>query len=341
MSKNWNFRRCAAIGLVAAAAGLVAGGAMAADAVTIGATRLASQAPTFIAHDRGYFEDEGIDAEIAFFESAQPIAVAIASGDVDYGITAITGGLVNLAEKDAVRVIGGALVEEPGIDGNMILVSQKAFDEGVTSPDKLEGRSFGITQAGSSFHYMIAKIAEESGFDLSTMRLVPLQKVGAVAAALSSGQIDAWTIQPNIGKTLAATPEVEAIGAVSDFLPNYQVTAVFTSLDNVENKRDLTERFLRAFSKGVADYNAALVDKTADEAETRAVTEIIASYAFPDQPYEKAAKAIQDGAMRMAPDARLNVSSVEDQLEWMKSENLIPQTASMDKLVDPSFVETK
>ena len=62
---------------------------------------------------------------------------------------------------------------------------------GVTSPEKLAGHSFGITQPGSSFHYMISKIAEKSGFDVKSMRLVPLQKVGALIAALKSSQIDA------------------------------------------------------------------------------------------------------------------------------------------------------
>ena len=76
----------------AAALGLSAVSAQAADKITVGALRLASHAPTFIAVERGYFKDEGLDVNLAFFEAAQPVAVAIASGDVDFGITAITGG---------------------------------------------------------------------------------------------------------------------------------------------------------------------------------------------------------------------------------------------------------
>ena len=106
----------------------------------------------------------GLEVELVFFQAAAPMAVAIASGDIDYGVTAISGGLINLANKGAIKIIGGALVEEKGVDGQKILVSNAAFDAGVTSPAKLAGRSFGITQTGSSFHYMIAQIAAKVYF---------------------------------------------------------------------------------------------------------------------------------------------------------------------------------
>ena len=51
----------------------------------IGVLRLASSGPVFIAQDRGYFRDQGFDVELKFFDAAQPIAVATASGDVEFG----------------------------------------------------------------------------------------------------------------------------------------------------------------------------------------------------------------------------------------------------------------
>lgn len=83
----------------------------AADKIAVGALRFTSHAATFVAYERGYFKDEGLDVEIKFFQAAQPIAVAIASGDVDFGVVPIFGGLINLAEKSAIKVIGGVLHE--------------------------------------------------------------------------------------------------------------------------------------------------------------------------------------------------------------------------------------
>src|SRR6201997_2832507 len=56
----------------------------------VGVLRLSSSAPVFIAQDKGYFREAGLDIELKFFDAAQPIAVATTSGDVDFGVTAFT-----------------------------------------------------------------------------------------------------------------------------------------------------------------------------------------------------------------------------------------------------------
>ncbi|MFW2367526.1 MAG: ABC transporter substrate-binding protein [Desulforhopalus sp.] len=314
--------------------------AAAMDKIAVGALRFTSHAATFVAYERGYFKAEGLDVDIKFFQAAQPIAVAIASGDVDFGIAPISGGLINLAEKKAIKVIGGVLHEEPGIDGQMILASKKAYDAGLTSPAELKGKTFGITHAGSSFHYVAHKIADKEGFARSEIKVKPLQKVGVIIGALKSGQIDSWSIVPHIAKALAKGPNVEVIGRVSDYIPDYQVTTVFTSAKNAAGKKELVSRFLAAFSRGADDFNAALVDKTAGDAAAEEMIKLIHKYVYVDRPYEKAAPSIRNGAMRLNKDARLNITSVEDQLSWFKSEKLVSESASIDQLVDPSFAET-
>jgi NitT/TauT family transport system substrate-binding protein len=144
--------------------------------IVVGALRFTSHAGSFVAVERNYFAEAGLDVELRFFEAAQPMAVAIASGDVDYAVTAVSGGLISLADKGAIKVIGGALSEEAGIDGQKILASDAAFQAGLTSPAMLAGKKFGVTQAGSSFHYMGSKVAEKEGIEMS---FTPLQKVGA------------------------------------------------------------------------------------------------------------------------------------------------------------------
>ena len=314
--------------------------ARAEDKITVGALRFTSHAASFVAFERGYFTKQGLSVEFKFFQAAQPMAVAIASGDVDFGVTAISGGLINLAEKGAIKVIGGALQEEPGIDGQMILVSKKAYDEGVTTPAKLRGRTYGITQAGSSFHYMAHKIAQKEGFPGSEIKVKPLQKVGAIIGALKSQQIDAWSIVPHIAKGLAKAPTIEMIGKVADYIPDYQVTTVFTSAENAANKKDLVKRFLAAFSMGAADFNAALVDKSAGDQAAEDMVKLIHKYVYVNRPYEKAAPSIRNGAMRINQNAKLNVTNVADQLAWFQAEGLVSKSITIETLVDSSFVET-
>ncbi|MGI9422033.1 MAG: ABC transporter substrate-binding protein [Hyphomicrobiaceae bacterium] len=327
------------LGLIGGAAAVPLAGmpALANTKIRVGALRFTSHAASFVALERGYFAEAGLDVEFKFFQAAQPMAVAIASGDADYAVTAISGGLISLAEKGATKVIGGALSEEKGIDGQKILASNKAYDAGLTSPAKLDGKTFGVTQTGSSFHYMGSNIAKKEGVSLSYK---PLQKVGAIIGALKSGQIDAWSIVPHIGKALAKGGAVKIIGDVADYIPNYQVTTVFTSANNAAKEQAKTKAFLAAFSKGAADFNAALVDKTAGDAAAEDMVKLIHKYVYTSRPYEKARGSIINGAMRINQSAALNMTSVKDQLEWFKSEKLVKGSVTIDTLVDPSYVKT-
>lgn len=311
--------------------------ALANEKLTVGALRFTSHAPSFVALERGYFQEAGLDVEFSFFQAAQPMAVAIASGDVGFGVTAISGGLISLAQKGAVKVIGGGLQEEKGIDGQMILASNAAHEAGLTAPAGLKGKSFGMTTAGSSFHYMASKIAEKEGF-AGEISMKPLQKVGAIIGALKSGQIDAWSIVPHIGKGLVGAGAAKQIGWIADYLPDYQVTTVFTSADTAANDRAKTEAFIQAFSRGAADFNAALVDRTAGDEAAEEMTRLIHKYVYADDDYEKAAPKIVNGAMRMNAGAALNIGSIQDQLEWFKSEDLVSADVTLDTLVDQSYV---
>lgn len=331
---TFNRRKMLALmGGAAAATGLAAPAIAANKKIKVGALRFTSHSGSFVAFERGYFADAGLDVEFEFFQGAQPMAVAIASGDVDYAVTAMSGGLISLADKGAIKVIGGALSEEAGIDGQKFLASDAAFQAGVKSPKDLAGKRFAVTQAGSSFHYMGSKMAQAEGIEMS---FTPLQKVGAIIGAMKSGQVDGWSIVPHIAKPLAGSGAVHIIGNVADYIPDYQVTTVFTSAKNAANERGLTESFLAGFSRGVDDYTAAMIDKTADQ---DAMVDLIHKYVYTDRPREKAAPSIINGTMRLNANAALNLGSLQDQLSWFQSEKLVDGDISIDQIVDSSYVE--
>ena len=55
---------------------LLASSVHAADPLRLGLLHTLSPAPFYIAQERGYFRDEGIDLTFRFFEAAQPIAAS-------------------------------------------------------------------------------------------------------------------------------------------------------------------------------------------------------------------------------------------------------------------------
>ncbi|MBB6262538.1 NitT/TauT family transport system substrate-binding protein [Paenochrobactrum gallinarii] len=333
-------RRQALVGMGALGAATAFGMPARAATRNLAVLHLASHAPSFIAFERGYYKDAGLNIELKFFEAAQPMAVAIASGDADFGVTAMSGGLISLAQKDAVKVIGGALTEQKGVTGAIILASNKAYEAGLTDPSMLAGKSFGITTAGSSFHFMAHKIAQANNIDLADIQLRPLQKLGAIVGALTTGQIDAWAIQPNVAKKMIREGAAKQIGLVSDYAPDYQVTTAFTSTKNAANEREMTEAFVKAYSRAIADYNAAFIDNTADDKERDDLAKIVHKYVESDSPFETAKQNLLNGAMKINEGLALSLDSCVEQLEWFKSEGMVKDAITNEQLFDTSYVKT-
>ena len=143
----------------------------------VGVLRLSSSAPVFIAQDKGYFREAGLEVELKFFDAAQPIAVATTSGDVDFGVTAFTAGLYNLAGKGTLKVIGGMSREKPGYPLIGYFASNNAYAAGLKRPKDLAGKRVAMTQVGSSFHYSLGLLADKYGFKLADVKIVPLQSL--------------------------------------------------------------------------------------------------------------------------------------------------------------------
>ena len=74
-----HLNRRGALGLMgaAAAAPMLATPALANTKLNVGALRFTSHAASFVAFERGYFSDEGLDVTFRFFQAAQPMAVMV------------------------------------------------------------------------------------------------------------------------------------------------------------------------------------------------------------------------------------------------------------------------
>jgi NitT/TauT family transport system substrate-binding protein len=113
----------------------------AAESIKIGRSKTASGGAAYIAIERGYFKAEGLDAQLIFFDSAQPIAVAVVSGDIDVGTTGLSAGFYNLAGQGALRIIGAQGHESPGFHTIGYFVTKRAYESGIKSLRDLAGRT--------------------------------------------------------------------------------------------------------------------------------------------------------------------------------------------------------
>src|SRR6478672_5060450 len=325
-----------------ALAGLMAitamGTARAEDALKarVGVLRLSSSAPVFIAQDKGYFREAGLDVELKFFDAAQPIAVATTSGDIDFGVTAFTAGLYNLAGKGTLKVIGGMSREKAGYPLIGYFASNNAYASGLKTPKDLAGKRVAMTQVGSSFHYSLGLLADKYGFKLADVKIVPLQSLSNAAAALKGETVDAALLPISTARKLMDDGGAKFLGWVGDETP-WQLGAVFASPKTLADKPRVT-KLLAALARADREYhdvilasvtegNAAINDKT------KPLLEIIAKYT--NLPVEQ----VVGNCAYIDPDGKLDVKNVDNQIKWLQEQGFADKGFDANAIIAKEFVQ--
>jgi NitT/TauT family transport system substrate-binding protein len=302
--------------------------------IRVGVLKLSSSAPVFIAFDKGYFKAHGLAVTLHFFDAAQPVAVAAAAGDIDFGVTAFTAGLFNVAGKGAVTVVAGQSREQPGYPLIGYFATAKAYDAGLKTPGDFPGHSVAITQAGSSFHYSLGLLADKDHFALSSVRLVPLQSLSNIAAALKGDRVDGALLPVTTALPLMAAGDIRLLGWVGDYTP-WQLGAVFVSHDMMQH-RDVVARFLAAYRQGTQDYHDILLGSIRNgraeiNARTKPLIAVISHYTGlkPDR--------VVVGLSYIDRNGMLDVAGVAKQLAWFQKNHFVDPGITMKEVVDESF----
>lgn len=299
--------------------------------VSLGMLRLTSSAPLFIAMDKGFFADEGIDIEPQWFDAAHPIAVSTASSKVDVGATGITASLYNMAANgQKLGIVADKGREQQGYSSSALLVSTENYNNGIKTLQDIKGKRIGITQKGSTFHYMLGRILEAQGMSLNDVEIVPLNKLSAVMAALESKQIDGCILnEPNITKVQKAGYG-KLVVQVGDIIP-YQTSAIFYSPEFM-NKKDAAVRFMRAYNKACNYYYEAAVEKK-DAKKLEEVVNITAKYV------KAPAEDIKAGLPYIDKDGKLLVSDIDTQIKWYTANKMISGKLEAKDVANTSFLE--
>jgi len=309
--------------------------AQAPQKVSLGALRLASSGLVFIAAERGYWRELGLDVEIKTFTAAQQVPVAVTSGDADFGVTGLTAGFWNLAGKGALRIVAAQSREEPGFQLNAYMVTPAAKAAGFASLKEFPGKRVAITTAGSTFHYSLGVLAWKYGFDIAGVTMVQLQTLPNMAAAFKGGQVDAVLAPVTLARSLEAEKAGEIIGWVGDETP-WQLGALFTSPRTIAERRPVVERFIQGYVRAAADYN-------------RAFNTIEGGKAVKGPGYDDLIKIIA-AAVQQTPElvatglpyvdgqGRLNVQDLYDQVAFWQGQKQVTPDVDAKAVVDLSFV---
>jgi NitT/TauT family transport system substrate-binding protein len=314
--------------------GLMAATAMpsvAADKVKAGVVRSMGGSPNFIAKEKGFFTEQGIDVDLVFFESAQPISIAVASGDCDVGTTGLTAAFFNLAAQGALRIVGSGTWEHPGFQSIGYLVSNQAYDAGLHTLKDIAGKKGAITQSGTPLQYAIALAAEKFGFDYSKIQILLLQSNPNVGTALTGGQTD-FAIQTVVpAYSVINKGGAKLLGWEGDEVPNEQNEAFFTSTRMINEHGDVLKRYLIAYRKGMTYLHDAFADandKRRDGPNAAEAMQIAAKNL--ELPLEQ----VKLGIPFFDPQGRLVETDFIKLAAWYKSQGMIKGDIDVPAMID-------
>jgi NitT/TauT family transport system substrate-binding protein len=327
------FRRALSFAVLAFAA-LAFSPSANAEAIKIGISKLLSYPAVPIAIERGYFKEQGIDAEMAYFDSAQPIAVAVASGSVDFGVSGLSAAFYTLAGQGQLRMIAASGYEEPGFYNIVLLGSLKSYAAGLTSPKGLAGHAVAVTQLGTSLELNLARLAQKFGVDFKSIEIKPLQSNSNVISALTGGTIDAAVIPASPALSLIAKNEVKVLSWVGDDAPGNTGSAAYTGTKTANERGDLVKRFLVAYRHGMKDFHDAFTDangKRKDQAGAPAMIELMAKFTGASK------DEIEHATPYVDPEGRVDVPEIKGQVAWYSSQGLIKVPVNADELIDKRY----
>jgi NitT/TauT family transport system substrate-binding protein len=306
-----------------------------AETIKIGVLKVTGAAPVFAAQEKGYFVAEGVPAEIVYFDASQPIAVAVTSGAIDIGITGFTAGFYSLAGQGALKIIAGGYAREaPGFHNQGYVASNQAYAAGLVSFKSFAGHSLAISQIGSPPHYALGLLAAKYGIDAKTIHLLPLQSVANMSSAVAGGQADAAIMTAAVTLPLVQKGDAKLLGWVGDETP-WEFGAAFVTTKTANDRREMVERFLRAWKKGAADCHDAFAsadDKPALGEAAPQMLETIAKHTG------LAVETIKLGLPFCDREARLEVSDVLRQVAWYKAQGMVKPEIEGAAIIDTRYV---
>jgi NitT/TauT family transport system substrate-binding protein len=327
-------RKLGAIGLCLAVAAPGAGGAAGAESIKIGVLKTTGSGPAYIALDKGYFAAAGCAAELVSFDSAQPVAVATASGDIDFGYTGFTGGFYSLAGQGALRVVAGGAREVPGVHYQPFIASIHGWEAGLRSVKDFPGHTVGLSQIGSPPHYALGLLAAKYGFDLKTVRLMPLQSIPNIASAVIGGQVDSGMMPGNVAAPLIESGKAKLLAWQGDETP-YQLVGLFVATKTANERHDMVARCLDAMRKGSRAYHDAFIGADGKRKDGPAVAATIAIMA------QHTGQSLADTMLAIPyidPDARLDVQDVLRQVAWYKTQGVVKPDVDGEAIIDQRYV---
>lgn len=316
------------IGLLALT--LVSAPALGQTKVRTGYLPVISYVPIFVAVDLGYFKEKNIEIELLRFASGAKQMAPLASGSIDVAAGGASAGLFNaIASGSNFKIVADKGQNRDGkAYGNQLILSTAAMEKVKAGGFKaLKGETFATFGKGSVADFGLYHELKHGGLDWSEVRIVNLEPPKIYQAIKSGAIVGASTAEP-----WSAIVEVEGIGVryltAADIpeIAETQIAVIMYGGDFMTKQRDLAQRWMDAYIKGIRYYN-----KNGMMHDT--VVKILQKYTKVDG--KVLAKSIP---VYLDNNGRVNIKSIQQQIDWNVKVGNLKTPIDARAIVDESFL---
>ena len=312
------------------------GNALADEAVRVGIVNASSDVGLYIADKRGYFRQEGISVSFTAFDSGARMIAPLGSGQLDVGAGSAAAGLYNaVARGIAIKIVADKGSTPPGYGFQPLLVRKDLVESGrYKSLKDLRGMKIAGSAPGSASTSTLNEALKLAGLKYGDVERVFMAFPQHVFALQNKAVDAAMTTEPSATRALQSGAAVRVMGD-DQIYPNHQLAVVLYSSEFAQKRTEVARRFMRAYLKGVRDYNDALKDGHIAGPNADEVIAVLTEMT----PIKDAAVYRAITAQGCNPNGRVHEPSLKNDLEFYKSEKLIEGNVTVEQVIDNSFVD--
>ncbi len=292
--------------------------------VRFGAQFIAGDVPAFVAAERGYFREEGIDMEMVRFGGSPEMVPALSTGQVE---TAGAGGATALwnaiARGVPMRMVVDKGTFRPGHGFTALVARKDLYDSGrVRRLEDLRGVSLGALppgRGGANVAILSVGLSRVGG-SLDDLDILSITFPDMIAAFANGALETGLMAEPFLTRASKQGSIVRIMGQ-DEMYPNFTVSAVvFTPALYAD--RPIAKAYVRAYIRGIRDYLTA-ISGSAGEAERTRMEQLMAGYTGID-----AATVHEMIPASFNPNGLINQESMIFGYQYYRQEGLIPEPVS-------------
>ena len=303
------------------------GPAAAADKVKAAYVAIMNFAPLYLAIERGFMKEQGIEVDMQKVASGTEAMAFLAQGSLDAGGIGIGASTFNAFNKGFdLRIVGSAAVQ-PMKDGPTIIIVRKELkDSGkVKSVADLKGMKVALAGGpGTTGAYFVARALKDAGLTVKDIEIVNLANPD-MPLAIEKGSVDAALVGPPYSDQILGRGN--GVLLAKDTAPGAMTTVFMYSGKFIKERPDVARRFMIALVKG---SRAMQGSRYLDPANLKGYLKYVTS----------TEAAIRAGKPQVFdPDLKVDIDSIKNMEEifrWAGWTNYASQIAE-EKMADTSF----